>query len=174
MDLLNMDARMLRTLLAAAFLAAGGLTACTTPPASTLAGETGRGAAPLPHSRLLMREVDEQNLPASTRLTDAAGQPLSLLEPPFLVTADVRSVALDTDAYTGTPVLNVQLTEEAGARMLAATEARVGKRIAFTVGDRVLTVATIRGPFGKALQVNGLEDLEDAQQMYAEITGQHR
>jgi len=84
-----------------------------------------------------MREVDEQNLPASTRLTDAAGQALSLREPPFLVFVDV---------FAG--------------RAAAA--------------ELVLTVATIRGPFGKALQVNGLEDLEDAQQMYAEITGQHR
>lgn len=38
---------------------------------------------------------------------------------------------------------------------------------------RLLTVATIRGPLSKAMQVNGLEDLQDAQQMYAEITGQH-
>ncbi len=168
-----MDARLLRTCMLATLLAASGLTACTTPPASTPSPEARQGAAPLPQARLLMREVDEQGLPTSTRLTDAEGQPLALLEPAFLVTADVRSVALDTDAYTGTPVLNLELTEEAGTRMLAATEARVGKRIAFTVGERVLTVATIRGPFGKAMQVNGLEDLQDAQQMYAEITGQH-
>lgn len=168
-----MDARLLRTCMLASLLAASGLTACTTPAALAPSAEAGQGAAPLPQARLLMREVDEQNLPTSTRLTDAEGQALALLEPPFLVTADVRSVALDTDAYTGVPVLNLQLTDAAGTRMLAATEARVGKRIAFTVGDRVLTVATIRGPFGKAMQVNGLEDLQDAQQMYAEITGQH-
>lgn len=168
-----MDARLLRTCMLATLLAASGLTACTTPPASTPSPEARQGAAPLPQAKLLMREVDEQGLATSTLLTDAEGQPLALLEPPFLVTADVRSVALDTDGYTGTPVLNLELTDEAGTRMLAATEARVGKRIAFTVGERVLTVATIRGPFGKAMQVNGLEDLQDAQQMYAEITGQH-
>ncbi len=167
-----MDARLLRTCMLATLLAASGLTACTTRPALTPSADAAQGAAPLPQARLLMREVDEQNLPTSTRLTDAEGQPLALLEPPFLVTADVRSVALDTDGYTGTPVLNLELTDEAGTRMLAATEARVGKRIAFTVGERVLTVATIRGPFGKAMQVNGLEDLQDAQQMYVEITGQ--
>mgnify|MGYP003583139530 CR=1 FL=1 len=149
------------------------LAACTVPGNGLQTAGPSQARAPLPQAKLLMREVDELGLPRSTRLTDAQGQPLSLLEPPFLVTADVRSVALDTD-HTGTPVLNVQLTDEAGARMLAATEARVGKRIAFTVGDRVLTVATIRGPFGKAMQVNGLEDLQDAQQLYAEITGQHR
>ncbi len=168
-----MDARLLRTCMLATLLAATGLTACTPAPALTQTPGAVRGAAPLPQARLLMREVDEQGRPTSTRLTDAEGQPLALLEPPFLVTADVRSVALDTDAYTRTPVLNLELTDEAGARMLAATEARVGKRIAFTVGDRVLTVATISGPFGKTMQVNGLEDLQDAQQMYAEITGQH-
>lgn len=166
-----MEASMRRFV--AALILCGSLAACTASGGSVHGADMASGHAPLPQARLLMREVDEQGLPTSTRLTDAEGQPLALLEPPFLVTADVRSVALDTDAYTGTPVLNLQLTEEAGTRMLAATEARVGKRIAFTVGDRVLTVATIRGPFGKAMQVNGLEDLQDAQQMYAEITGQH-
>ncbi len=128
------------------------------------------GVAPLPQARILMREVDEQRAAGSTHLKNRDGTPLALLEPPFVLTADVASVALGMDS-TGQPVLNLQMTEAAAPRILAATEARVGRRVAFTVGDRVLTVATIRGPFGKAMQVAGLEDATDAQRIFTEITG---
>lgn len=128
------------------------------------------GVAPLPQARILMREVDEQRGAGSTHLNNRDGTPLALLEPPFVLTADVASVALGMDS-AGQPVLNLQMTEAAAPRILAATEARVGRRVAFTVGDRVLTVATIRGPFGKAMQVAGLEDATDAQRIFTEITG---
>lgn len=131
------------------------------------------GAPPLPQARILMREVDETGNPHSTPLKGRDGTPLLLKEPPLVTTADVASVALGMDA-TGQPVLNVQMTDAAAPRILAATQARIGRRVAFSVGERVLTVATVAGPFGKAMQVAGLEDAGDAQRMYTEITGQTR
>jgi preprotein translocase subunit SecD len=128
------------------------------------------GVAPLPQARMLMREVDEQAAPDSTRVKDRNGVMLALLEPPFISTADVASVAVGED-YAGKPVLNLQMTDVAAPRILAATEARVGRRVAFTVGDRVMTVATIRGTFGEAMQVSGLDDAADAQRIYTGITG---
>ncbi len=117
-----------------------------------------------------MREVDEQAAPGSTHLKDRDGATLALREPPFVSTADVASVAVGED-YEGQPVLNLKMTKAAAPRILAATEARIGRRVAFTVGDRVMTVATIRGPFGEAMQVSGLEGAADAQRIYTEITG---
>lgn len=128
-------------------------------------------AAPLPQARILMREVDEQGSAGATVLKDAQGQPLAVLEPAFISTADIASLSLGTADHSGEPVLNVMMTEAAAPRILAATEARVGRRVAFSVGDKVLSVATIRGPFGKAMQVAGLGDAQQAQRMYTEITG---
>jgi len=131
------------------------------------------GAPPLAQARILMREVDETGSPHATPLKNRDGSPLLLKEPPLVSTADVALVALGVDG-AGQPVLNLQMTDAAAPRILAATQARVGRRVAFSVGDRVLTVATVAGPFGKAMQVAGLEDAGDAQRMYTEITGQAR
>lgn len=128
-------------------------------------------AAPLPQVRIQMRDVDEQGRAGTTRLTDENGQPLAVLEPAFITTADVESVALDVDLHRGAPVLTLTMKDASASRIHAATEARVGRRVAFSVGDRVLSVATIQGPFGKGMQVSGLVDPDQAQRMYTEITG---
>jgi preprotein translocase subunit SecD len=162
---------MRRTLLIAMMLAGGVvLGGCAQSTHALGPADQVAGAAPLPHVRLLMREVDEQAAPSSTLVKDRDGAPLALREPPFISTADVASVAVAED-YEGQPVLNLKMTEAAAPRILAATQARIGRRVAFTVGDRVMTVATIRGTFGEAMQVSGLDGAADAQRIYTEITG---
>ncbi|WP_282247097.1 MULTISPECIES: SecDF P1 head subdomain-containing protein [Stenotrophomonas] len=162
---------MRRTLIVAMMLA-GSIALGGCAPSSHALGSADQivGAAPLPHVRLLMREVDEQAAPGSTRLKDRDGATLALREPPFISTADVASVAVGED-YEGRPVLNLKMTAAAAPRILADTQVRIGRRVAFTVGDRVMTVATIRGTFGEAMQVSGLEGADDAQRIYTEITG---
>lgn len=128
-------------------------------------------AAPLPQARILMREVDEHGSAGATLLKDPDGRPLAVLEPAFITTADIASVGLGQSPQDQQPVLNLVMTDAAAPRIQAATEARVGRRVAFTIGDTVLSVATIRGPFGKAMQVAGLGDQAQAQRMFTEITG---
>lgn len=128
-------------------------------------------AAPLPQVRILMREVDEHGSAAATVLKDENGRPLAVLEPAFITTADIASVALDRNTQGGEPLLNLTMTDAAAPRIQAATEARIGRRVAFSVGDQVLSVATLQGPFGKAMQVSGLRDPGQAERMYTEITG---
>ncbi|MEG2805116.1 hypothetical protein [Stenotrophomonas sp.] len=128
-------------------------------------------AAPLPQARILMREVDEQGSATATVLKGTDGQPLAVLEPALISTADIASVALAQTGQGQEPVLNLTMTDAAAPRIQAATEARVGRRVAVSVGDKVLSVATIRGPFGKAMQVAGLGDQNEASRVFTEITG---
>jgi len=160
---------MRRYLLAAMLLACtAGLAGCQPvqqvldPPSS---------AAPLPQARLLLREVDEQGHAGATLLKDTDGRPLAVLEPALITTADIASIALARTGQGQEPVLNLTMTDAAAPRIQAATEARVGRRVVFSIDDKVLSVATIRGPFGKAMQVAGLGDAAAAQRMFTGITG---
>ncbi len=149
-----------------------GLSACTPAPPAPAAIETPAGVAPLAQARIQMREVAEDaKHPGVTTLKDRDGNALSLLEPAFITTADIATVAVGTDGHTGHGTLIVRFTDAAAPRILAATEARVAKRVAFTVGDRVLNVAVIAGPFAQTMQVSGLDSTEEAHRLYTEITG---
>lgn len=127
--------------------------------------------APLPQSRIQMREVDATGASTSSKLKDREGNALFLKKPAFLTTADVASVSVGEDIHNGRATLELHMTAAAAPRLLAATEARVGKRVALTMGDQVLTVATISGPFGESMQVTGLDGDGEAQRLFAEITG---
>jgi preprotein translocase subunit SecD len=104
-------------------------------------------------------------------LKDRDGNVLPLIEPAFITTADIASVAVGSDGTTGHGTLILRFTDAAAPRILAATEARVAKRVAFTVGDQVLNVAVIAGPFAQSMQVSGLDSTGEAHRLYTEITG---
>jgi len=149
-----------------------GLGACTQTSPPPAAADAPAGVSPLAQARIQMREVaPEAGGSNSTTLTDRDGNALPLLEPAFITTADIASVALDRNTQGGEPLLSLTMTDAAAPRIQAATEARIGRRVAFSVGDKVLSVATIQGPFGKGMQVSGLGDATQAQRMYTEITG---
>ena len=94
-----------------------------------------------------------------------------MIEPAFITTADIATVAVGSDGSTGHGTLILRFTEAAAPRILAATEARVAKRVAFTVGDQVLNVAVIAGPFAQSMQVTGLGSTAEADRLYTEVTG---
>ena len=149
-----------------------GLSACTPAPPAPAAIETPAGVAPLAQARIQVREVAEDaKQPGVTTLKDRDGNALSLIEPAFITTADIASVAVGTDGHTGHGTLVLRFTDAAAPRILAATEARIAKRVAFTVGDQVLNVAVIAGPFAQSMQVSGLDSTEEAHRLYTEITG---
>jgi preprotein translocase subunit SecD len=149
-----------------------GLSGCTPAPPAPAAIETPAGVAPLAQARIQMREVAEDaKHPGVTTLKDRDGNALSLMEPAFITTADIASVAVGTDGHTGHGTLVLRFTDAAAPRILAATEARIAKRVAFTVGDQVLNVAVIAGPFAQSMQVSGLDSTEEAHRLYTEITG---
>ncbi|MCX2918712.1 hypothetical protein ORK51_00755 [Stenotrophomonas rhizophila] len=159
-------------LLIATMMLGAGLSACTQAPPAPAAIETPAGVAPLANARIQMREVAEDaRHPGVTTLKDRDGNVLPLIEPAFITTADIASVAVGSDGTTGHGTLILRFTDAAAPRILAATEARVAKRVAFTVGDQVLNVAVIAGPFAQSMQVSGLDSTGEAHRLYTEITG---
>jgi len=159
-------------LLIATMMLGAGLSACTQAPPAATVSDSPAGIAPLAQARIQMREVAEDALRRGvTLLKDRDGNALPLIEPAFITTADIASVALGSDATTGHGTLILRFTDAAAPRILAATEARVAKRVAFTVGDQVLNVAVIAGPFAQSMQVSGLDSTEEAHRLYREITG---
>jgi len=160
-------------LLIATMMLGAGLSACTQAPPAPTVSDSPAGIAPLAQARIQMREVAEDAKRAGvTTLKDRDGNALPLIEPAFITTADIASVALGSDATTGHGTLILRFTDAAAPRILAATEARVAKRVAFTVGDQVLNVAVIAGPFAQSMQVSGLDSTEEAHRLYTEITGE--
>ena len=82
------------------------------------------------------------------------GRSIAVKEPPMLTSADILDVRAELDA-AHQPVLELTFRKESADRLLHATEALVGKQVALTVDDHVLSVATIAGPFGESMQVAG-------------------
>jgi len=72
---------------------------------------------------------------------------------------------------SGQPALTARFTDEAAPRIEQATKARVGRQVALTVDDRVITVANIAGWFGHSMQFSG-EGRAETLDLYREITGQ--
>lgn len=149
-----------------------GLGACTQTSPPPAAADAPAGVSPLAQARIQMREVAaEAGGSNSTTLTDRDGNALPLIEPAFITTGDIASVAVGTDGHNGQDTLVLRFTDAAAPRILAATEARVGKRVAFTIGDQVLNVAVIAGPFAQSMQVTGLDGSDEAHRLFTEITG---
>jgi len=122
-------------LLIATMMLGTGLSACTQAPPAPTVSDSPAGIAPLAQARIQMREVAEDaRRPGVTLLKDRDGNALPLIEPAFITTADIASVALGSEATTGHGTLILRFTDTAAPRILAATEARVAKRVAFTVG----------------------------------------
>lgn len=162
-------------LIATMVLAAAGSTGCnraTDIPDGMHAMIEKGGAAPLQNARIQLREVAQPGATNVTALNDREGNPLSVQEPSFITTADIASVAISNDAQAGNATLVLHFTDAAAPRILAATQAHVGRQVALTVGDQVLSVAFVSGPFAKAMQVSGLGADEEAYRLYTEITGQ--
>ena len=97
-----------------------------------------------------MREVD----PDGRATLQWQGRSIAVKEQPMLTSADILDVRAELDA-AHQPVLELTFRKESAGRLLHATEALVGKQVALTVDDHVLSVATIGGPFGESMQVVG-------------------
>ena len=163
---------MRSSLLIMTMLLGSGLGACTQTSPPPAVADAPAGVSPLAQARIQMREVAEDaKRPGATTLKDRDGNTLSLIEPAFVTTADIASVAVGTDGHNGQDTLVLRFTDAAAPRILAATEARVGKRVAFTIGDQVLNVAVIAGPFAQSMQVTGLDGSDEAHRLFTEITG---
>jgi len=159
-------------LLIATMMLGAGLGACSQAPPAPAVSDSPAGTAPLAQARIQMREVAEDSRrPGVTTLKDRDGNALSLIEPAFITTADIAAVAVGSDGATGNGTLILRFTDTAAPRILAATEARVARRVALTIGDQVLNVAVIAGPFAQSMQVTGLDSTEEAHRLYTEVTG---
>ncbi len=147
------------------------LTACNAlePPPATTSAAIPSTTPPAATARIGMYEVGPTPAPGHRVTRDRAGRDVQLLEPAFVTTADVAGIARSVDD-NGAPVLLVEMKPGSADRILEATAARVGKPVAFVVGDEVLTVATVAGPFGQRMQVSGLESAADADRLFKKMT----
>lgn len=102
---------------------------------------------PRPGVQVQMRVVD----PDGHGTFHWQGRDLALREPALATSGDIIDVSAVLDpAY---PALNIRFAPAPAARLARATESLVGKQVAVTVDDHVLTVATVQGPFGESMQV---------------------
>ncbi|MGS1077369.1 SecDF P1 head subdomain-containing protein [Pseudoxanthomonas beigongshangi] len=160
----------MRTFMRGAILALAGLMvgACSQP-GSTAATEHD-GVPPAAQVTVLMREVAPSEHMAGITTLPWKGGTIALFDPPFVQTRDIALINLVNDA-SGQPALTARFTDEAAPRIEQATKARVGRQVALTVDDRVITVANIAGWFGHSMQFSG-EGRAETLDLYREITGQ--
>ena len=131
------------------------------------------------------RAVDEANdaytaaqtgrVPPESRLyTDQGGQPV-LLKKRLIVSGDqLIGASSGFDQRTGEPQVSVTLDGVGAKRMLDFTRDNVGNRMAVVFieqkpggrkTEEVISVATVREPFGKRFQTTGLDSMGEASQL---------
>jgi preprotein translocase subunit SecD len=131
------------------------------------------------------RAVDEANdaftaaqsgrIPPESRLyTDMRGQPV-LLKKRLIVSGDqLIGASSGFDQQTGQPQVSVTLDGVGAKRMLDFTRDNVGNRMAVVYieqkpggrkTEEVISVATVREPFGKRFQTTGLNSMSEASQL---------
>ncbi|MGB7549936.1 MAG: protein translocase subunit SecD [Chromatiaceae bacterium] len=128
-------------------------------------------------------DAEAGKVPAASRLyRDRDGRPV-LLKRRVIVTGDqITDAASGFDSQSGTPMVTVALDGPGGRRMLDMTTENVGKPMAVVFienrtttkqvdgkpvkttakVEEVISVATIREPFGKRFQTTGLDSSEEA------------
>ena len=131
------------------------------------------------------RAVDEANdaftaaqtgrIPPESRLyTDDRGQPV-LLKKRLIVSGDqLIGASSGFDQQSGQPQVSVTLDGVGAKRMLDFTRDNVGNRMAVVYieqkpggvkTEEVISVATVREPFGKRFQTTGLDSMSEASQL---------
>lgn len=128
-------------------------------------------------------DAEAGKVPAASRLYhDRDGRPV-LLKRRVIVTGDqITDAASGFDSHSGTPMVTVSLDAPGGRRMFDMTTENVGKPMAVVFienrtttkqvdgkpvkqtqkAEEVISVATIREPFGRRFQTTGLDNSEEA------------
>jgi len=128
-------------------------------------------------------DAEAGKVPAASRLYhDRDGRPV-LLKRRVIVTGDqITDAASGFDSHSGTPMVTVSLDAPGGRRMFDMTTENVGKPMAVVFienrtttkqvdgkpvkqtqkVEEVISVATIREPFGRRFQTTGLDSSEEA------------
>ena len=128
-------------------------------------------------------DAEAGTVPAASRLYhDRDGRPV-LLKRRVIVTGDqITDAASGFDSHSGTPMVTVSLDAPGGRRMFDMTTENVGKPMAVVFienrtttkqvdgkpvkqtqkAEEVISVATIREPFGRRFQTTGLDNSEEA------------
>ncbi|MDT3502350.1 SecDF P1 head subdomain-containing protein [Stenotrophomonas maltophilia] len=147
-------------------VAALGLAGCM--PGATADAEAGRDHPPRPGVDVRLSVVDAagNGTPAQWQ-----GETLALREPPIAGSADIADVRYVLDQGQQ-PGLQIRYRKAAHQRIYDGTAALVGQRAALSVDGRVLTVATVGGPFGESMMLSGLPSVAEAQALAKHITGE--
>lgn len=143
-----------------------GLAGCM--PGATADVEAGRDHPPRPGVDVRLSAVDAAGNGTPVQWQ---GETLALREPPIAGSADIADVRYVLD-QSQQPGLQIRYRKEAHQRIHDGTAALVGQRAALSLDGRVLTVATVAGPFGESMMLSGLPSVAEAQELAWHITGQ--
>lgn len=143
-----------------------GLAGCM--PGATADAEAGRDHPPRPGVDVRLSAVDAAG---NGTLVQWQGEALALREPPIAGSADIADVRYVLD-QSQQPGLQIRYRKAAHQRIHDGTAALVGQRAALSVDGRVLTVATVGGPFGESMMLSGLPSVAEAQALAKHITGE--
>lgn len=142
-----------------------GLTGCMS--GTTPGTKAGADRPPLPGVDVRLSAVDVAGKDAGVPWQD---EWLTLRQPPIASSADIADVRPVLDG-NGLTMLQIRYRPEAHRRIHDGTVALVGQRIAISVDGRVVTVATVQGPFSESVGLSGLPGKDDARELARHITG---
>ena len=143
-----------------------GLTGCLS--GTTSGAKAGADHPPLAGVDVRLSAVDVAGKDTGVQWQD---EWLTLREPPIASSADIADVRPVPDDY-GMTALQIRYRPEAHQRIHDGTAALVGQRIAISVDGRVVTVATVQGPFSESMSLSGLPGKDEAQELVRHITGE--
>ena len=78
------------------------------------------------------------------------------------------------DPREGLWTVNISLTEEGSERMMAATEANVGRKLALVVADKIVAAPVVRAAISKAAQISGDFTEEEAKSLAEKLNTKPR
>lgn len=129
--------------------------------ACLLAGACAGGGDAGPFADLHLQPAHDTPADGRAVAVDPAGGMIYLAPGLTIAGADIVSVHVGADPD---PALDIRVDAAAGRRIEALTAGQIGKRLAITANDRVLTVATIAGPVSDAIRISG-ETMEEVATM---------
>jgi hypothetical protein len=105
------------------------------------------------------------------RVIDPQMRDTLYLDPePVCTAADFKKVALDFDAYSGKPVIQIQLSAAGTEKFAVASKAYIGKKIAVITAGRLLSAPVVNGEItGGRLTIAGNFTQAEANDIVAKI-----
>ncbi len=87
----------------------------------------------------------------------------------LIASTDIHSVIANFDD-NGLPVIDLQITKDAHARIQRASGENVGRQLVLLAGGKVLQTVTIASPFADSIRVSGLMSIQEQRELMSHLT----